>query len=164
VSFGPKDPHYGFYQSPCVSQTAELDSSGYRCRSPAVKENLTVSFLLVRQWLLLLGNHFALRCHLGIQLNKGLPFARNVVFVENRFHWAFWNTSFTIDALFGVDVKHLIPFVETFNRANNNTIGITATNTRLSNDVGHVSKPLLGCNFRELTNRFFRPRMLRVRQ
>ena len=103
----------------------------------------TLSRLLASQRGLLFGNHFALWGHLRVQFDEAFPFAWNVVFVEDCFNRAFRNACLAVNALFWMDVKHLIAFVEALYGANHNTIGITATNTRLSYNVGHVSKPLL---------------------
>ena len=62
--------------------------------------------------------------------------------MEDSFHWTFRNASFTVDALLWVNVKHLIAFVEALYGANNNTIGIAATNTRLGDNVCHVTDNL----------------------
>ncbi len=48
------------------------------------------------------------------------------------------NTGFAIDALFGVDVQHLGPFVEALDRANNYAQSvITAAIAGLSHYVSH---------------------------
>lgn len=123
------------------------------------------STLVVSQWLFLFGNHFALWSHFGIQFDKALPFAWNVIFMEDRFDWAFGNACFAVDALFRMDIEHLIAFIEALYGANHNTIGITATNTRLSYNVGHVSKPLLRYDFWGLVHSTLTDRtILSVRQ
>jgi hypothetical protein len=57
--------------------------------------------------------------------------------VENRFYWTFGNARFAVDALIGVDVKHLVPFIKTLNRTNYDAICIAASYARLSNNVSH---------------------------
>ena len=47
--------------------------------------------------------------------------------MENRFHRAFGNTGFTVNALFWVNVEHLLAFVEAFYGAYNHAIGVFAS-------------------------------------
>ena len=58
--------------------------------------------------------------------------------MENRLNWAFRYTRFAVDALFRVDVKHLLAFIETFYGANNHAIRISASLTGLSYHVRHA--------------------------
>lgn len=57
--------------------------------------------------------------------------------MENRFHRALSDASFAIDALIWMDVEHLVPFVKALDWANDNAVGISATNTGLSDNVSH---------------------------
>tara|TARA_B100001142_G_C13959866_1_gene510626 strand:+ start:253 stop:486 length:234 start_codon:yes stop_codon:yes gene_type:complete len=63
--------------------------------------------------------------------------------MENSFHWTLRHTGLTVDAFFRVDIKHLLPLVETLYRANNNTISVLACKTWLANNMGHEDSPLL---------------------
>ena len=47
--------------------------------------------------------------------------------MENRFDWAFRNASFTVNALFRMNVEHLIAFVEAFHGAYDHAIGVFAS-------------------------------------
>ena len=57
--------------------------------------------------------------------------------MEDCLDRAFGHTSLAVDAFFGVDVDHLLPFVKALDRANHNAIGVLAGETWLSNDVSH---------------------------
>ena len=94
--------------------------------------------LAVHQRLFPLGDDFALWCHFGVQLRKGCPFFRHVVFVENGFHGTFGHTGLTIDTFVRMDVKHLLAFVEALYRANDHTIGVLAGETGLCYYVRHL--------------------------
>ena len=76
-------------------------------------------------------------CHLSIHFDVGFPIFRHVVFVEDRFDWAFGNTGFAIDAFFRVNVKHLFALVEALHGANHDAICISATHAWLRNNVCH---------------------------
>jgi len=91
----------------------------------------------IGQRLFLFRDDFALGGQFGVHFDVALPFGRNVVFVKNRFHGAFGDAGFAVDAFFGVDVEHLVSLVEALHWANNNAICVTATNTRLCDDVSH---------------------------
>lgn len=95
-------------------------------------------FLRFCKRLLLFGNHFRLRCHFRVHLNVVFPFGGHVVLVKNGFDGAFRDASFAIDALLGVDVEHLFALIKALDRANNYAIGVSATNTGLGNNVGHI--------------------------
>jgi len=47
------------------------------------------------------------------------------------------NTGLAIDALFRMDIEHLLALVEAFDGADDNTVGISAANARLGNNVSH---------------------------
>jgi hypothetical protein len=95
--------------------------------------------LFLHQGLFLLGNDFALRRHLGIELGKRLPFFRHVVFVEDRFNRTLRNACFAVNALVGMNVKNLLTFVEAFHRADDDAICVLATKARFANNVSHFS-------------------------
>jgi hypothetical protein len=42
-----------------------------------------------------------------------------------------------------MDVQHLIPFVEAFDRADDNAVGVAATDTWLGDDVSHRAEPFV---------------------
>jgi hypothetical protein len=42
-----------------------------------------------------------------------------------------------------MDVQHLIPFVEAFDRADDNAVGVAATDTWLGDDVSHLAEPFV---------------------
>jgi len=96
--------------------------------------------LLVRQRFLLFGDHFAIARFRfgGVELDIALPLVRDVVLVEDGFNGAFGNACFAINTLFGVDVEHLIAFVEALYWANDDAIGVFASRARLGNNVSHV--------------------------
>ena len=78
-----------------------------------------------------------MRSHLCVEFDVAFPFFGDVVLVENGFYRAFCDAGFAVDALFGVNVKHFVPFVKTLNGANNDAIGVSASYARLGNDVSH---------------------------
>lgn len=98
---------------------------------------MTSPALRIRQRLLLFGNHFRLRSHFRVQLDVVFPFVGHVVLVKNGLNRAFRDTSFAIDALLRVDVKHLFALIKALDRTNNDAIGVSATFTGLGNNVGH---------------------------
>jgi hypothetical protein len=102
-----------------------------------LRERTKPNGLGISQRLLLFCDDFGLWCHLCVELDVAFPFRWDVVLVENRFYWALCDASFAVNALIGVNVKHLVPFVETLNGANDDAIGISASYARLGNDVGH---------------------------
>ena len=89
----------------------------------------------------LFGDAGGLGGEFGVELGEGLPLFGEIVFVEDGFDGALRNAGFAVDAFFGVDVEHLLPFVEALNRANGDAIGVLATKAGLGNDVGHWEKP-----------------------
>lgn len=94
-------------------------------------------FLAVCQRLLLFRDRGARRRHFSIQLRVRLPLVRQIIFMKDRLDRTLWHTSFTIDALFRMDVEHLFAFIEALHRANDNAIGIPAAVTRFGDNVGH---------------------------
>ena len=95
--------------------------------------------LFVSQWFFLLGEHFTLTGLglAGIQLDVTLPLFWNIVLMEDRFHGTFWNARLAVNALFRMDVKHLIALVEAFHGANDNAIGVFASGARFGDDMSH---------------------------
>ena len=90
------------------------------------------------EWVLLLCNHRQLRRHLSVQFGKGFPFFRQIVFVENCFYRALWDTCLTVNAFIWMNVKHLVAFIKAFDRANNNAVCVLAGEAGLSNDMCHI--------------------------
>ena len=90
------------------------------------------------EWVLLLCNHRQLRRHLSVQFGKGFPFFRQIVFVENCFYRALWDTCLTVNAFIWMNVKHLVAFIKAFDRANNNTVCVLAGEAGFSNDMRHI--------------------------
>lgn len=50
---------------------------------------------------------------------------------------ALGDTGFAVDALFGVNEEHRFAFFETFDGANNNTIGVFAVEAGFRHNVSH---------------------------
>lgn len=96
------------------------------------------------EWFFLFGEHRAGWCHFGVQRFVIGPLLRKIVFVENGFDRAFGHTRLTVDAFIGVDEQHLLPFVEAFDGAHHDAVGVFAGETRLGNDVGHSIPFLCG--------------------
>lgn len=80
----------------------------------------------LRQWRLLLGDHFGIFGLLSVELQVRCPLRRQIVLVEDCLDGAFGNAGFAVNALFRMDVQHLLAFVETFHGANDNAIGVLA--------------------------------------
>jgi len=57
--------------------------------------------------------------------------------MENCFHRTLGDASLAIDALVGVDVQHLLPFVETLDRANHHTVRVFTAEAGLGDYMGH---------------------------
>jgi hypothetical protein len=74
---------------------------------------------------------------INIDLNVGLLIFWKIVLVIDRFDWALGDTSFAVNTLIGMNVKHGFAFIETLYWANHNAIGVSATVTWFSNDVCH---------------------------
>jgi hypothetical protein len=105
----------------------------------------SIDLLLVGQRRLLLGDvgKISPRGLILVEGNVGLPLLGNVALFVNRFDRAFRHARFTIDAFIRMDVKHRRPFIEAFNRANDDTVGVSAIVARLSYNVRHGA--LLWC-------------------
>ncbi len=95
---------------------------------------------LIRQRFLLFGDHFAIArfCFGGVQLDVALPFVGDVVLMEDGFDGALGNACLAVDTLLGVDVEHLIAFVEALDWANDDAIGVFASRAGLGNNMSHV--------------------------
>ncbi len=87
--------------------------------------------------LFLFSDDRALRRHFGVQGGEVFPLFRQVVFVEDCFDGAFRDAGFAVDALVGMDVENLFPFVKTFDGAHYNAVGVFACEAWFSNDVCH---------------------------
>jgi hypothetical protein len=59
--------------------------------------------------------------------------------MKDRLDRAFGNASFAVDALIGMDVEDLLPFVEALDRANDHAVGVLAAEAGLANNVSHDS-------------------------
>src|SRR5579875_1079521 len=79
----------------------------------------------------------------GVKRCKAGPLRRNVGLGEDSLDRTFGNTSFTIDAVNGIDVKHLLVLVEAFHRADGHAIRILAVVARLANSVSHCNRSFL---------------------
>ena len=100
---------------------------------------ISFSSSLVGERLFLFGDHFAVTRFRfgGIEFDVALPFIRHIVLVEDCLDGALGNACFSIDTLFGVDIEHLIAFVEALYRANDDAIGVFASRAGLGNNVSH---------------------------
>jgi len=93
--------------------------------------------LVLLHRLFLFGDDRALRGEFFVEFCVRFPFFREVVFMEDRLDGAFGDARFAVDAFIRVDVQHLLAFIETLDRADNNAIGVFAAEAGLSNNVGH---------------------------
>jgi hypothetical protein len=57
--------------------------------------------------------------------------------MEDGLDGALGDASLTIDALLGMDVQNLRPFVEAIDRADHDAVCVIAVEARLGDDVGH---------------------------
>jgi len=89
---------------------------------------------------LFLGDYGEFRAHFRIQCRECHPLFGEVIFVKDRLYGALGDTSFTVDTLIGMDVKHLFPFVEALHGAYDDAIGVFASEAGLGNDMGHKSE------------------------
>ncbi len=94
---------------------------------------------LIGEWLFLFGDHIAVArfCLGGIEFDVALPFVRHIVLVEDCLDGTLGNACFAVDALFRVDVKHLVTLVEALHWANNDAIGVFASRAGLGNNMSH---------------------------
>jgi hypothetical protein len=56
---------------------------------------------------------------------------------EDCFNRTLWYTCITVDAGFGIDVKHVVIEMKSLNRTDKRTVGVAAVNARFCNDVSH---------------------------
>jgi hypothetical protein len=124
---------------PCRATVAPLDFAPLEPLPSSFKADVSGPALVVDQRRLLFRDRRGLRRHFRIQFDERLLIFRNVVLMEDCFDRAFRYARLAIDALIRMDVEHLLPFVEAFDRANHNAIGVFATEARLANDVSHTS-------------------------
>lgn len=87
----------------------------------------------------LFGDAWALRSHFGVQFFVGSPFAWEVVFMEDRSNWTFWNACFAVDAFVWVNEQNRFAFVEAFDRANNHAVSVLAVEAWFGDDMSHLS-------------------------
>ena len=78
----------------------------------------------------------------GIQLEPALDAGLGVR--EDRLSWAFGLAHTAVDALIGVNDKHVLALVEAVDRADFNAVGIFALDAGFSDDVSH---PILRKNW-----------------
>lgn len=59
--------------------------------------------------------------------------------MEDRRNRTFRNAGFAVNTFLRMDKENRFAFVETFNRADNNTVRVFAVEARLSNNMSHVT-------------------------
>ena len=59
--------------------------------------------------------------------------------MEDRFDGTLWNAGLAVNALVGVDIKHLLPLIEAFDWTDYDAVGVLTCEARLGNDVGHAT-------------------------
>src|SRR5579875_1187809 len=80
---------------------------------------------------------------LGVELGEMGPLGRNIGLREDGLNRTLRDTGFTIDAVYRIDVKHLLVLVEAFHRADSHAVGILTIVTRLTNGVSHRNRSFL---------------------
>src|SRR5262249_10865173 len=108
-----------------------------RSRRPRVRSVRGLVARLALERILLFVDHRALGGLFGVQLGDLLPLLGKVVLEEDRLDGALGDARLAVDALLGVDVKHLRPLVEAIDRADDDAIGVFAVEAGLGNDVSH---------------------------
>jgi len=88
---------------------------------------------------------------LSIYFAKLLPLRRHIIFIVDRFDWANWFASATVNALVWLDIKHSRTFIDAINRAFFDTGLVFNINTRFGNNVRHEESSIwvataLNCN------------------
>lgn len=78
-----------------------------------------------------------MRRHLGVDLDVLLPLFWYLDVRKDRLHGAFTPACIAIDALFRVDVEHVVALAKAVAGANGYTIGILAAITRFGNHISH---------------------------
>ena len=66
-----------------------------------------------------------------------MPLFGDIVFVEDGFDRSLGNAGLTIDAFVRMDIEDLFTLVEALDRANDDAVGVLASEARFANDVGH---------------------------
>src|SRR5690606_31499331 len=90
-----------------------------------------------REWLTLLGNHRKLDRTFGVELQPFLLIIGKLRFVVNGLDRAFGNTRATIDALFGIDVEHLVISVKALHGTDGDTVRKTTAFAVRGDDESH---------------------------
>ncbi len=80
---------------------------------------------------------FQLGSTFGVELNIAGPLSRRVGFSKDSLHGTFRYTGFTINAVDGIDVEHLLILPEALHGANDDAIGVFAIVATGSNYVSH---------------------------
>ena len=88
-----------------------------------------------------LGNGRTNESHLGVESFVIGPLLRQVVFMINRSDRAFRNAGFAVDAFFRMDKQDCFTFVEAFDWANCDTVGVFAVKTGFGDNVRHGIGP-----------------------
>jgi hypothetical protein len=109
--------------------------------------NETQLGLVIAEWFLLLCQNWASRGEFRIEFFVTLPLFWQVVFLEDGFDGALWNTRFAVDALLRIDVEHRLTLVEAFHGAHHDAVSVLAVETRFGDDVSHFSPFLWGSLF-----------------
>jgi hypothetical protein len=122
-------------------------------RFKALRHRLRCQLATSAKRILLLVNHGALGCHLGIQLDKLSPFFGNIVIREYRLDWTFGHASFAVNTLIRIDVQYLFAFAKTLHRTNDYAIRVLAPKTGLCNDVRHERNSPRGVLCKETRDR-----------
>jgi hypothetical protein len=78
-----------------------------------------------------------LQGHFGVERDELALVCGHIVFGENRLDRAFRNARVAANALFGIDIEHLISFPKRFNRAGDNAIRVFAAKASARDDVSH---------------------------
>ena len=85
----------------------------------------------------LLCDPWTLRSHLGIQFLVSCPLGRQIVLVENRSDWAFWNASFAVDAFIRMNEQNGFTFVKALHWTYDHAVSVFAIEAWLGDDMGH---------------------------
>jgi hypothetical protein len=75
-------------------------------------------------------------------LDVFFPIIGHIILVIDGFDGTFRNTRLAIDAFFGMDVEHLLPFIKAFDGAYHHTVGIPTSKAGLRYHMGHFSLDL----------------------
>ena len=82
--------------------------------------------------------------HLGIQCDEVALVGWDILLVEDRLDRTFVEARIAVDALVWVDVQHVLAIAKAIAGANNNAVGVFATETRLGDNVSHALPFLVG--------------------